>query len=332
MNSSPALGRIVKVPLRTVWTHEAHGFTPWLAQAENIALLAATLDLGEVEVEATEKAVGRFSLDILARDETGHPVLIENQIEATDHRHLGQILTYLAGLEGEATVIWIARDFLEEHRAAIDWLNANTTERFQFFGVEIELLKIGQSEPAPNFKVVAKPNDWSRDVKATARQLEASSSAGRFPIRIAYWQSFGEFLRSRRSAFQIRRVNKDHWFSFSIGRTGFAIAATISADKQRVGVELYVDKDPGKAIFNTFLSERSKIEAEFGETLEWQELPTKKGCRIVIYKSPCDPAEAGQYPELHAWMLDHMERFKKVFAGRIRALPKNDVVADDEEE
>lgn len=332
MTGSIPLGRIVKVPLRHVWTHEALGFTPWLAQTENIALLAEALDLGEVEVEATEKAVGRFSLDILARDDTGHMVLIENQIEATDHRHLGQILTYLAGLEEDATVIWIARDFLEEHRAAIDWLNANTTDRFQFFGVEIELLKIGQSEPAPNFKVVAKPNDWSRDVRATARQLEASSGVGRFPIRIAYWQSFGAFLKSRHSGFQIRRTSKDSWFPFSIGRTGFAISATISFEKQRVGVELYIHNDPDKLIFNTFRAERDAIEGEFGEALEWQELPTKKGCRIVVYKTPCDPANIEQYQELHTWMLDHMDRFKRVFAGRIRALPKNDVGSDDEDD
>jgi hypothetical protein len=164
-----SLGRLIPVPVREVWTHEANGFTPWLAHSANMALLGETLGLGDLEVETTEQTVGRFSADIVARDDAGAFVLIENQLEPTDHRHLGQVLTYLAGLEGDATVVWIATEFLEEHRAAIDWLNANTNDRFDFFGVEV--LRIGSSSPAPRFNIVAKPNDWSRGVRATARQV-----------------------------------------------------------------------------------------------------------------------------------------------------------------
>ena len=158
------LGRLVSVPVRDVWTHEANNFTPWLAKPENIELLGETLDLGELEIEGTEHDVGRFSADIVARDESGAFVLIENQLEATDHRHLGQILTYLAGLEGDATIVWIATKFLEEHRAAVDWLNTNTNDRFDFFGIEMEVLQIGDSEPAPRFNVIAKPNDIIPDL------------------------------------------------------------------------------------------------------------------------------------------------------------------------
>src|SRR3954462_445915 len=169
MSEIQTLSQLVAVPVREIWVHEANGFTPWLAQAKNMALLANALGLGEIEVEATERTVGRFSADIVAREQGGSWVLIENQLEATDHRHLGQLITYLAGLEGEATVVWIATEFAEEHRAAIDWLNNNTSDRFDFFGVEIEVLRIGGSEPAPRFNIVAKPNDWSRGVRSVAR-------------------------------------------------------------------------------------------------------------------------------------------------------------------
>src|SRR4051794_34479192 len=185
------LGHLELVPVRDIWIHEANGFTPWLAQETNIALLANALGLGEIDVEATERTVGRFSADIVAREDSGRLVLIENQLEPTDHRHLGQLITYLAGLEGEATVVWLATDFLEEHRAAIDWLNANTSDRFDFFGLEIEVLRIGASEPAPRFNVVAKPNGWSRAVRSAARQAEDGALADRHRIRLAYWASFG---------------------------------------------------------------------------------------------------------------------------------------------
>jgi hypothetical protein len=314
------LGRLVTVPVREVWTHEAHGFTPWLAQAENIALLAETLWLGEIEVEATERDVGRFSADIVARDETGGLVLIENQLEDTDHRHLGQVLTYLAGLEGDATVIWIATRFLEEHRAAIDWLNANTNERFDFFGVEIEVLRIGASPPAPRFSIVAKPNDWSRSVGAVSRQASSGELAERHKVRIAYWASFAEFLKRKGSPFTLRRTVKDHWCSFGIGRSGVLISCTININKDRMGVELYIGRDDRKTGIALLLADKAAIEAEFGEPLDWQELPGKRASRIAVYHSGVDPTDQSIYPMMHEWMLDRMLRFRRVFGPRVRTL------------
>src|SRR5712692_154406 len=135
-----ALGRLVSLSLREVWPHEARDFTLWLAEVENISLLGETLNLGDLEVVRTEYPVGSFSIDILARDANGDAVVIENQLTPTDHQHLGQILTYVAGQEGKATVLWIAERIREEHRAAFDWLNTNTPEDFKFFAVEVEVL------------------------------------------------------------------------------------------------------------------------------------------------------------------------------------------------
>ena len=324
------LGIFERVSLKNAWPTEDGNFTPWLAEPSNIKLLGDELDI-ELEVEAIEHSVGPFRADILARatDETDHRVIIENQFGRTDHGHLGQILTYLAGIDGAKTIVWIAEKIQPDHRAAIDWLNNNTTEDFSFFAIEIELWRIGQSAPAPRFNVIASPNDWTKSTRSATRQVTETALAERHHIRIAYWASFAEFLKSNHSTFKIRRSNKDHWFEFPIGRAGFAISATISTDKKRIGVELYNHNDPNKIAFRALLKNKEQIDSEFGEVLDWQELPGKKATRIAIYRYDCDPADEDQREAQHSWMLDKMNRFKNVFASRIRALAL--AGSDDEE-
>ena len=161
---STPLVRLEPVDLRGVWSDEAKNFTPWLA--DNLDVLETTLEIG-LELEGVEETVGRFKADIICKD-TDDPaarrVLIENQLEQTDHNHLGQLLTYAAGLEA-VTIIWIAKKFQEEHRAAIDWLNEITGKGIFFFGLEIELWRIEDSPPAPKFNIVSKPNDWSKSIR-----------------------------------------------------------------------------------------------------------------------------------------------------------------------
>lgn len=277
----------------------------------------------ELEVEAVEHWVGPFRADILARviDESEHRVIIENQFGRTNHVHLGQILTYLAGIEGAKSIVWIAETFQPDHRAAIDWLNANTTEEFSFFAIEIELWRIGDSPPAPRFNVIASPNDWTKTAKTATRQVSETALADRHRIRLAYWASFADYLKEKNSAFKIRRPVKDAWFSFAIGRAGFVISSTISKEKKRIGVELFIHNDVDKAAFKSLLAQRDLIEREFGEPLEWQELPGKKGTRIVTYRFDVDPSSEGQFADLHSWMLVRMEKFKKVFAARVKTVP-----------
>jgi len=163
-------GRLEKVELRDFWYKEDKDFTPWLAKPENIEILSEAIGI-ELEVQSQEQNVGPFRADILCFDiNDNHYILIENQLEKTDHTHLGQLMTYAAGLDA-ITIIWISPRFTEEHRAALDWLNRITDETFRFFGIEIELYRIGDSFPAPMFNVVSKPNDWSKNVKKTASNL-----------------------------------------------------------------------------------------------------------------------------------------------------------------
>lgn len=313
----PKLGRLVALKATEVWKNEPQVFTPWLSQ--NLDLLAEALQIDELELKGTEVSAGDFRLDILAEDVEGHPVLIENQFGPTDHRHLGQLISYVASQTGRATVVWVAERFKEDHRAAIDWLNSSTIDDFDFFAVEVEALRIGDSDPAPFFNVVAKPNAWARSVGAVTRQSSAGEPE-RHRIRLAYWASLADFLKARKSTFVIRRPSKDHWFSWAAGRSGVVISDTINTKKKRIGVELYFHNDPLKAGIRQLAHDKQAIEAEFGEPLEWQELPGKKASRIVVYRENVDPADAASFPDLHEWMLKRMDAFRRVFGPRLKNL------------
>lgn len=296
MNMTAPLGRLVSVPLREVWAHESNDFTPWLADTENLSLLADTLKLGPLQLQGTEVPVGNFFIDILARDVDGSIVVIENQFGLTDHAHLGQIMTYLAGQEGRATVIWIAEAFREEHRAAVDWLNASTIQGFDFFAVEVEALKIGGSSPAPRFNIVSKPNDWSRDVVRVTRSTSNGSMDDRARAYAAYWAGFSAFIQERRAPFRLNISPRDYWCSFGIGRTGFTLSATATFRDRRLGVEIYINHRAAKTAFDLLAAERHVIEAEFGAPLDWQRMDEKKGCRIAVFRTDMDPNIEGQRP------------------------------------
>ena len=182
------LGRLEPVDLRSVWGHEEHDFTPWLAGEENLALLGDTIGL-DLELDEREKAVGPFRADIVCKDTASNSwVLVENQIERTDHNHLGQLLTYAAGLDA-VTIVWIADRFTDEHRAALDWLNEITGEEINFFGLEVELWRIGESAIAPKFNVVSKPNEWIKTVTAS-RQTKSADLTPTKQLQFEYWTRF----------------------------------------------------------------------------------------------------------------------------------------------
>lgn len=315
--NDPAPGRLITLSAREVWGDEAQVFTPWLAR--HLDLLAEALQLGELELRGTEVTVGDFRLDILAEDSSGDPVVIENQFGRTDHGHLGQLISYVASQNRAATTIWVAEQFKDSHRAAIDWLNDNTTQEHNFFAVEIEALRIGDSAPAPFFNVVAKPNTWTK----SARIAASTSTAGeqeRHRVRAAYWNSFAEFLRANDATFSIRREVRDHWFNFPIGRSGIVIGTTISAQKRRCSVELYVSRDVGKRAIRQLMAERAVIESEVGTALDWQELPNKQASRVATYLLDADPSDPEQFDAIHQWMLGMMKRFKVTFAERVKRL------------
>jgi len=314
------LGRLEKVELRNIWESEASEFTPWLAQAENLQVLSEAIDI-ELELEGQERNVGPFRADILCKDVgSGHWVLIENQLERTDHGHLGQLLTYAAGLQA-VTIVWIAARFTEQHRATLDWLNEITDDRFNFFGLEVELWRIGDSLAAPAFNVVAKPNEWSRGVTSAARTIETEALTDTRAKQLAFWQLFKAKLEMDEPSIKCRKPYPQHWYDFSMGRAGYWISATLNAQERRAGIELNMNNSSeNKWNFEALSAQHDSIEAELGEALMWMSLPGRKSSRIALFKTGIDPLDEANWPELVAWMRDHLIRFRQVFSGRIKEL------------
>jgi len=322
--SDKSLGRLERIDLRTIWISESSGFTPWLAQPENLSVLGETLDL-ELEVEAQEKAVGPFRADILCKElDTGHWVLIENQLERTDHTHLGQLLTYAAGLQA-VTIVWVAARFTEEHRATLDWLNKITDDSFNFFGIEVELWRIGNSPAAPKFNIVAKPNDWSRSVAGAARAIEEGAPTETRLLQRDFWTAQNVALDAAKGPVTgHKKPQLETWMSYSVGRSGFNLSAVMSLQKKWVRAELYISGVRAKPFFYLLKQKQSEIEGEFGSALEWEELPEGTDSRISIYLRDTDPGNRTNWPQQNAWLARQLNEMHRVFSARVKALNADD--------
>jgi len=320
---SRELGRLSKVELRDIWQHEASDFTPWLAQDENIALLGEVIDC-ELEVEAIEQAVGPFNADILCKDIVDNQlVLIENQLEKTDHTHLGQLLTYASGLD-TVTIVWIARTFTEEHRAALDWLNEITSENFSFFGIEVELWRIADSPIAPHFKLVSKPNDWVKSGRRAASRTGGGVLTKAKSLQLDYWTQFREYLQNNSKVIRPRKARAQHWASFSIGRSGFHLSATTNTRDGLIGVSLIIDGEHGKAHFHLLHERKDEIEDSFGQELDWQEKPDKQQSWVYLGNIKSDPWDRDNWESQHQWLCSKLETYHQVFSPLIRDLNEDD--------
>ncbi len=319
--AKPALGRLERVDPHDYWKHEARDFTPWLAAEENICLLGETLGM-ELEVQATEQFVGPFRADILCKElASDHTVLIENQLEKTDHNHLGQILTYAAGLQAVTivvTIVWIAQRFTDEHRAVLDWLNQVTNETINFFGLEVELWRIGESVPAPKFNVVSKPNAWS---KIGPRPGEFSELK---QLQLEYWTAYGDYLRQKKYP-NIPKPQPDNYLTHPIGRGGFWLApqcsraGSIQAKEPVTTLMLCIRLERTKEYFDLLYEMRQDIEQEFGETLTWDRYDQGKASYVIL-RHPGDFQQRGDWPRQFTWYHDRLLRFQRIFGPRIKAL------------
>lgn len=314
------LGRLERVGLRDIWVSEASDFTPWLARKENLAVLAETLGI-ELELEAQERPVGPFRADILCKElATDRWVLIENQLERTDHGHLGQLLTYASGLDA-VTIVWIAARFTEEHRSTLDWLNRITDESFRFFGLEVELWRIGDSAAAPKFNIVSKPNDWSQSIAQAARAIDESELSEARVMQRDYWAALNTALDAAAGPVPgSRKPQPKSWMTYSIGRTGFMLSAVMLRPKSQIRAELYITGQNAKAYLDALAQQRSAIEGELGYPLEWETLPSRRDCRVSNYLHDVDPDDRDQWPRQHEWMAKRLNDLHRVFAPRVRAL------------
>jgi len=312
------LGRLEKVDLRDIWEKEDTHFTPWLAKDENIELLGSAIDM-DLVVEAEEKDVGPFRADILCKDiASNNWVLIENQLEKTDHKHLGQLLTYATGLDA-VTIIWVASEFTEEHRATLDWLNKITDTQYNFFGIKVELFKIGDSKVAPVFNVVSKPNNWSRSISSAASKIANEDLGETKLFQLKFWTALGDSIMEKTdSPLRAQKPRPQHWYIFSIGKTGVQLNVKFNTKVEKVSIELYILNN--QEIFDELEKDKENIEKEIGEKLSWQPLPNRSASRVEIDRLDSKLENEKDWQTYIDWCTEKLEKFYHVFGSRLKNL------------
>ena len=301
------LGKLEEVDIRKVWPHEQYDFSKWLATEENIKELGDALNLSLTDVE-TEKFVGNYRCDILCKDEiTGKMVLIENQLEPTNHDHLGKIITYASGLDA-AVVVWIVASARDEHASAIEWLNKHTDDEISFFLMEVHAYKIGDSDPAPQFKIIEQPNDFVKIVKAVSKNADMNESQKN---RLEFWTQFNEIVDSKGKPFNKRKATTDHWYSVAIGSSDANISIDLVNKEHKIRVSFWIPNN--KDIFDALFQKKDEIEDSLGFSLEWNRLDNKKASYICTYIKGLDFKKQDNYPLLMEEIIDLVLRMRNVF-------------------
>ncbi len=308
------LEKLENLDPRKQWTDESTKFTPWVSSPEGLQLIGETLNL-ELETlsSSSEVHVGRFRADVVCID-TSEPddslVLIENQLNHTDHEHVGQVLTYAAGLDA-VTIIWIATKFREEHTAVIEWLNRITNERYRFFGLEIGLVKIGDCGPAATFSIVAKPNDWSRRRTEPVRHITETER-----LHLKFWTAFIEDAEIKnKSPRPLQR------FSVGVGSRFANISALRMVTSRSLKVELYLPGAMRDHYMVALVDQQDEIEDQLGLQVEFVRRPKTNSVAVTVNK---DPLDEGDWPAQIKWFKDMLAKFDRVFRDRIQGIAPED--------
>ena len=292
------IGKLKEVDIRELWKHEQYDFSEWLSKKENIENLNEILGLTLIDI-SKETYVGSYRCDLFAKDETtGIKVIIENQLEISNHDHLGKIITYASGLDAKV-VVWIVKEAREEHRSAIEWLNNNTNSNVNFFLIEIHAYRIGESDPAPMFQVVEQPNDFIKNNKSTNRDESMNKSQSQ---RIEFWNQFNNVVIERGKPFNIRKATTDHWYNVAIGTSEAHIDITLVNKDSLIGVELYITDN--KELFDKLFEKKDIIEKDLGFKLDWRRLDNSKASRIVTFIKGLNFDDHSNYNELMNKTID----------------------------
>lgn len=290
------LGKLEKVNLREIWANEEYDFSVWLSKEENLKELSDTIGV-DIVLEERESSVGKYSVDIYGKEEgTDRKVVIENQLEDSNHDHLGKIITYASGKDAK-TIIWIVKRARDEHRQAIEWLNTHTDEEVGFFLLEIEVWKIGDSLAAPKFNIVSKPNDWGKSQK----------------LQGEFGQAFGEYGASNEAyskEFNKRKALPQHWYDLPMGSSEYHISLTCATQRNEIGIEVYIDNN--KDIYDLFYNNKDRIEEKTNLKYKWKRLDNKKASRIKATKK-CDVNNQEEWEEAFEWFCKQALVIKKEF-------------------
>lgn len=314
MDELPKLGRLERIKLREVWKREDTVFTPWLARPENLQLLADAIGVPELELIQTERQVSEFSLDIIARvPTTGEIVAIENQIENSDHRHLGQSIVYAAGTQAKI-IVWIVEQFSEGHRAALDWLNRVTSDDIVFFGVEIEAWRIGDSIPAPKLNVVVRPNEWLREAR---RQTTSSGGGVEGELNSAYWTAFLETAAREGLALGNKGTRGRNVYLHLGNDKKIAVVSYLSRATGKIGAYVGLYTPEGPTLAKALEEYRSEIESDLGTTyrVEVRSDVSAWIAGMASLDAVIDNQE--DWARQHLWLVQDMKRIRDVFEPRL---------------
>ena len=304
------LGKLEKVKdLRSVWKHEANDFTNWLSKEENLNTLSEEIGIN-IELISTEAKTGSFSTDILAVEaNTDNKIIIENQLEATNHDHLGKIITYASGHDAK-TIIWIVKEAREEHRQAIDWLNEHTDEEINIFLCRIELWKIGDSAIAPKFQIVSSPNNWTKTIKRSMNNEMSSTKM----LLYNYWTKLSEEIDKNYPNFNSRKPRSSNFYDIALGSSLAHISLVINT-KSEVKCQIWIRDS--KPLFDFLYNSKDKIEEELGYELEWARLDDYKSSFIAIINNS-DIRDESNWDNLIKWQLNNASKFYDVFSDRVK--------------
>lgn len=310
MNQEMQLGKLRTVDVRSVWRDEARDFTPWLLK--NAESLSAALEL-DFELRNAEHSVGGFSVDLIGKvAQSDDIIIVENQLEQSDHRHLGQVLTYAGGTNAKY-IVWVNTKFREEHLSAIRWLNENTLEDVNFFAVEVSAVQIDESRPAPRFEVVAQPNSWQRETRARVSDVLLGERAQR---QREFWTRYLDALRARHPEWtNARRGLAQNWYALSAGISGVSFVSFFNRDGEAVARLEFVSSDAemNKMRFDVFEQNRDAIEKSMGGNVSWDSSELIKSCRISTARA-ANFADETQWDLLIDWFIAKQEKFRSIFA------------------
>ena len=271
---------------------------------DNIKELGDTLNLSLTDIE-TEKFVGNYRCDITCKDEiTGKAVLIENQLDQTNHDHLGKIITYASGLDA-GVVIWVVSNAREEHASAIEWINKHTDDDLAFFLLEIHAYTIGDSDPAPMFKIIEQPNDFAKSVKAIANKGELSEAQEK---RLEFWTMLNEAIDLKGKPFNKHKATTDHWYTVAVGSSQCHISIDLVNKERKIRVGLWIADN--KEMYDRFYEHKDEIEAAFGESLDWDRLDSKKASLFSVDIPGLNFNKQDNYPELIDKAIDKTVRLR----------------------
>jgi len=314
----PEFAALEPQEVREYWKHEAYEFTPWLAdeiESEGTSNLEDALGI-DLEVLEREKNVGKYNVDIYAQVvDDGGTIIIENQLEDSDHDHLGKAIAYAAGVDADI-IVWIAPEFNDEHGDAVQWLNNNSREGIDFFAIKLEVWRIADSPPSVRLNPVEKPSEWIE--KAQRSRGEISDRDKR---REEFWTEFRDRIQNKKTPLRPRKPYPSHYYSNPIGVGGYHISFYVNEDEEELGLELIIEDD--EAVYHELKDQAAAIEAELGETVYWgdlRETRTGKMRSDLAVSRDADIRDRSQWDDYFDWMFEQAEAFHDIFPELLREL------------